>query len=189
MKQKPKSIVKKYRVLFFAIIILSVGSAMWAVGAYFGSIFYQCPMGSHVASFGPDASIIATCPVQTAFSGKITFTADVAWQPSVVGNLVIQDPDGLVLVQEDFSDKITRVITVTKSGSYTAKITNVTYKHNGVYTDDSTKLMYSFGSAQEYQSYGMIGLVGNMLTWFGIIFCIITAIKAARGKRSSLILD
>jgi hypothetical protein len=196
-------LVRRYRIVLFGIIVLSAGVAMVSISTYFTSAMFLCSNGSRQASFTPEVVISIGCPVERELAQDLTFKAyfwnsgSAASQETVrmPAHLVIRDPNNSILHERNFDDRTIVSFRPEIYGEYTATVTSLEEKDNP--TPGTAFIEYSFGFL--VYSDGVenpvgntiysIGLFGYALITFGIIFFIVSTIKAAAKKRSSLFIE
>lgn len=196
-----ESLFKRYRILFFAVIVLSLGIAMVAISTYYTSAMFLCSNGSNQAAFQPETVITASCPVVRDVGQDLTLKA-YFWDSSsaaseetikMPAHLVIRDPNNVVLYDMDFSDKTVISFKPQVNGEYTATMTSLEDENNQI--NRGAFIEYSFGylvySKDVHNPIGdaiyTTGLLGYAIIVFGVVFVIVTAIKTAAKKRNSLV--
>jgi hypothetical protein len=191
-----ESLYKKYRIPFLAVIVLATGIAMVAISASFLTSTQSCQNYSE-KNFLPNTVITETCRVSSVAGQELTFSAffyssagNVAGGETIKlpAHLEIKDPNNAVLYDLDFDDRMSTSFKPQTVGTYTATITSLQTDFDPVWKQ-TTYIVYTFGLAthSSLAAYSTIGAVGNMVIVFGVIFVIVSAVKAAMKRKNSLI--
>lgn len=195
------SIIRKYMVLFFAIAVLSAGIAMVAISSYFLSAMTLCK-NAEDDLFHPGTVITVTCPVARDLGQDLTFKAYFVGPVGIAAgetirlpaHLVIKDPDGSIMYDMNFDDKTIISFRPEIYGTYTATITSLQTEKHPTFKDN-TFIQYSFGFLTDHpdvanpfgNALNVMYPIGYTVITFGIIFSIISFIKAATGRQNSLV--
>lgn len=88
----------------------------------------------------------------------------------------------------DFNDRTSISFKPETRGTYTATITSHQADYNPVWKQ-TTRKVYSFGlsPSNSVVDYGTLGALGNLVLAFGVIFVIVSDIKAAMKRRDPLV--
>jgi hypothetical protein len=189
-------ILQNYRIVFFAGIVLSTGVAMVAISASYLSSAQSCQNYGD-KNFLPGTVITATCQVSSVSGQDLLLSAyfyssagNVAGGETIQlpAHLEVRDPNNAVLYDLDFNDRTSISIKPEAAGTYTATITSLQSDYHPVWKQ-TTYVVYSFGlsPAGSIVDYGALGAVGNLVITFGVIFVIISVIKVALKRKSSLL--
>lgn len=193
-----QSLLKKHRILFIGIIVFSAGIAMAAVGRYFISFMNMCErIGG--SAFHPGTVVVSTCPVMQDVGQDLTFTSyfystkgNIAGGETIQlpAHITITAPDGTVLYDTDFDDRLNISFRPQMYGNYTATITSLQEDYHPEY-GQSTAIRYGFGFLYWYRGvynplgdafalmasfYGVPTLIGRGVIIYG-------AVKAARKSK------
>ena len=132
--------------------MLSAGIIMAIVGSHFVSAMGMCE-NAKLNGFFPGTVIVSTCPVVQDVGQDLTFTSyffsttgNVAGGETVQlpAHLKITAPDGSVLYDMYFDDKVNISFRPQMYGNYTATITSLQEDYHPVYKRN-TMIAYGFG--------------------------------------------
>jgi hypothetical protein len=192
------SLVKRYRLVFFALVVLCLGITMVTVSSSFLTVAQSCENYDE-KNFWPSSVITATCTVSSAGSQELIFYAffyssagNVAGGETIQlpAHLEIKDPNNVVLYDLYFDDRMSISFKPETTGMYTATITSLQTDYHPIWKQ-TTNIVYSFGLAthSSLEVYAAIGVIGYLVTVFGVIFVFVSAIKAGTRRKSTLIFD
>ena len=192
-----QGILKNHRILLFGIIVFSASIAMFVIGSSFNSVMNKCENAKQ-RSFVPGTVIVSTCPVVQDVGQDLTFTSyfystrgNVAGGETIQlpAHLKITAPDGSVLYDMDFNDKVNISFRPQMYGNYTATVTSLQEQYHPEW-GDSTVISYGFGFiVLRDDVYNPLGdafvfmmTIGGLLIYIGIGIIIYGIVKAVRKK-------
>ena len=146
------------------------------------------------ARFLPNTTITVTCDVvgdvgQDLTLRSIFYSHGGAETIQIPANLEIKDPNGLVLSDMDFDDKIIISFKPETHGTYTVTITSLEDENNRIHKG-SPQIVYALGFLTDYKDINnpvgntlvILAPIGNILFLLGIVVLIYVGIKSVRKK-------
>ena len=144
------------------------------------------------ARFLPNTTITVTCDVvgdvgQDLTLRSIFYSHGGAETIQIPAHLEIKDPNGLVLSDMDFDDKIIISFKPETHGTYTVTITSLEDENNRIHKG-SPQIVYALGFLTDYKdvnntlgnSFVWMAPIGNVLFLLGIAIMIYGVIKARK---------